>query len=202
MEAGAATAAPADFRLAPARPRIGEKAIKGVLFLAAMLSVLTTVGIVVALLGETPTFFAEVSIVDYLTGTQWTPLFANASFGVLPLITGTLLVTGIALLVATPLGLASAFYLSEYASPRVRRAVKPVELRERLSIVIVTHSMQQAARVSQMTAFLTVANAEGEGGPDGREQRTGRIVEYDRTDAIFTNPEDPRTEAYVSGKVG
>ncbi|MBA2430147.1 MAG: phosphate ABC transporter ATP-binding protein [Thermoleophilaceae bacterium] len=77
-----------------------------------------------------------------------------------------------------------------------------LELRERLSIVIVTHNMQQAARVSQMTAFLTVAEVGGAAGAAGREDRTGRIVEYAETETIFTNPQDSRTEAYVSGKVG
>ena len=71
-----------------------------------------------------------------------------------------------------------------------------LELRERYSIVIVTHNMQQAARVSDMTAFLTVELDAGE------KQRTGRVVEYDETEKIFTNPADPRTEAYVTGKVG
>jgi len=76
-----------------------------------------------------------------------------------------------------------------------------LELRERLSIVVVTHNMQQAARVSQTTAFLTVVGAEeGDDTPD--VERTGRIVELGETEKIFTNPEDPRTEAYVSGKVG
>ena len=70
-----------------------------------------------------------------------------------------------------------------------------LELKERYSIVIVTHNMQQAARVSDMTAFFTVDVGEG-------EHRTGRVVEYDETDKIFTNPADPRTEAYVTGKVG
>jgi phosphate transport system ATP-binding protein len=71
-----------------------------------------------------------------------------------------------------------------------------LELRERYSIVIVTHNMQQAARVSDMTAFLTVELSEGEA------QRPGRVVEYDESEKIFTNPGDPRTEAYVTGKVG
>jgi phosphate transport system ATP-binding protein len=70
-----------------------------------------------------------------------------------------------------------------------------LELKERYSIVIVTHNMQQAARVSDMTAFFTVELGES-------EHRTGRVVEYDETDKIFTNPADPRTEAYVTGKVG
>jgi phosphate transport system ATP-binding protein len=77
-----------------------------------------------------------------------------------------------------------------------------VELKDRLAIVVVTHNMQQAARVSQRTAFLTVAD-EPEGSRDGAEPlRSGRLVEYDETAKIFTNPDDPRTEAYVSGKVG
>jgi len=71
-----------------------------------------------------------------------------------------------------------------------------MELKERYSIVIVTHNMQQAARVSDMTAFFTVELDEGE------THRTGRVVEFDETEKIFTNPSDPRTEAYVTGKVG
>jgi phosphate transport system ATP-binding protein len=71
-----------------------------------------------------------------------------------------------------------------------------IELKENYSIVIVTHNMQQAARVSDMTAFFTVELDEGE------EHRTGRVVEFDDTEKIFTTPSDPRTEAYVTGKVG
>jgi phosphate transport system ATP-binding protein len=71
-----------------------------------------------------------------------------------------------------------------------------IELKENYSIVIVTHNMQQAARVSDMTAFFTVELDEGE------QHRTGRMVEFDETDKVFTNPSDPRTEAYVTGKVG
>jgi len=71
-----------------------------------------------------------------------------------------------------------------------------MELKENYSIVIVTHNMQQAARVSEMTAFFTVELDEGE------QHRTGRVVEYDKTEKIFTNPSDGRTEAYVTGKVG
>jgi phosphate transport system ATP-binding protein len=71
-----------------------------------------------------------------------------------------------------------------------------MELKKRYSIVIVTHNMQQAARVSDMTAFFTVELDEGE------KHRTGRVVEFDATEKIFTNPSDPRTEAYVTGKVG
>jgi phosphate transport system ATP-binding protein len=78
-----------------------------------------------------------------------------------------------------------------------------LELREQVSIVIVTHNMQQAARVSQMTAFITVMDEPAERDEDGREpRRAGRIVEYDETERIFTNPGDARTEAYVTGRVG
>ena len=109
-----------------ARRRWGEDVIKGVLALAAMLSVLTTVGIVLSLVRETVSFFGDVPVKEFLFGTEWAPLFSDASFGVIPLVTGTLLITGIALTVAVPLGLGAAIYLSEYASPRVRRTVKPV----------------------------------------------------------------------------
>jgi phosphate transport system permease protein len=108
------------------RKRRGEQVIKGLLFLAALLSVLTTTGIVVSLLEETISFFGDVGLGEFLTGTDWSPLFADPSFGVLPLVTGTLLVSAIALLVAIPVGLGAAVYLAEYASPRVRRTVKPV----------------------------------------------------------------------------
>lgn len=119
-------AAPGTSVLGAARPRYGERLIKLSLFLCAMLSVLTTVGIVASLLGETLRFFEEVGVIDFLTGTEWAPLFADPKYGVLPLVGGTLLITGIALLVAIPLGLGSAIYLSEYARPRVRKVLKPV----------------------------------------------------------------------------
>jgi phosphate transport system permease protein len=120
---GATPRAPA---LGVARRRHGEDAIKVVLFLAALISVLTTVGIVLSLVTETVAFFGDVGVWDFLTGTEWAPLFADPKYGVLPLIGGTLLVTAIALLVAIPLGLGAAIYLSEYARPRTRRIVKPV----------------------------------------------------------------------------
>ena len=112
--------------LGVARRRYGEDAIKGILLLAALISVLTTTGIVVSLLRETVVFFESVGIGEFLIGKDWSPVIKPQSFGVLPLVSGTFLITGIALLVAVPLGLGSAFYLSEYASPRVRRTLKPV----------------------------------------------------------------------------
>lgn len=93
---------------------------------AALLSVFVTVGIVVALLGPALAFFREVGVVEFLTGTRWAPRFADASYGVLPLVTGTVWTTVIALLVAVPFGLGAAVYLSEYAPARVRSVLKPV----------------------------------------------------------------------------
>ena len=103
-----------------------EWVIERVLFLCAALSVFTTVGIILVLAVETIGFLREVSVFEFLFGTEWTPLFANKSFGVLPLVAGTVLVSSIAMLVALPMGLLSAIYLSEYAPAQVRRAVKPV----------------------------------------------------------------------------
>jgi phosphate transport system permease protein len=103
-----------------------ERIIEWGLFGCALLSVGTTVGIIVVLAVETFGFLREVPIADFLFGTEWTPLFANPSFGVLPLVLGTLLVSGIAMLVALPMGLLGAVYLSEYADDRVRRIVKPL----------------------------------------------------------------------------
>jgi phosphate transport system permease protein len=103
-----------------------ERIIEWGLFGCALLSVGTTVGIIIVLAVETFGFLREVPIADFLFGTEWTPLFANPSFGVLPLVLGTLLVSGIAMLVALPMGLLGAVYLSEYADDRVRRIVKPL----------------------------------------------------------------------------
>jgi len=93
--------------------------------LAAFISVLTTTLIVISLIEETISFFGEVGIGDYLFGTEWAPLFEPASFGVLPLVLGTLVVSAVAMLVAVPLGLAAAIYLAEYARPAVRKIIKP-----------------------------------------------------------------------------
>jgi phosphate transport system permease protein len=103
-----------------------EFVIEWGLFLCALLSIGTTIGIIVVLTLETFQFLRQVPIVEFLTGTEWTPLFAVPRFGVLPLVTGTMLVSLIAMVVALPMGLLSAVYLSEYAGERVRRVVKPV----------------------------------------------------------------------------
>ena len=90
------------------------------------MSVATTVGIVIALFLPAIEFFEEISIADFLTGRNWAPLFEPASFGVLPLIAGTLVVTACAALVCVPFGLGAAIYLSEYAQRRTRRILKPI----------------------------------------------------------------------------
>jgi phosphate transport system permease protein len=103
-----------------------ERLIERALFLCAFVSIATTAGIIVVLAVETLAFLREVPLADFLFGTEWTPLFAIPRFGVLPLVAGTVLVSGVAMLVALPMGLLSAVYLSEYARPRTRRVVKPV----------------------------------------------------------------------------
>ena len=112
-------------RLRAQRKRWGEGVVKGALALCALVSIATTIGIVAALLEPSLEFFREVSIVDFLTGTDWAPLFEPARFGVLPLIVGTLSVTFWATVVAVPFGLGAAIFLSEYARPGVRKVLKP-----------------------------------------------------------------------------
>jgi phosphate transport system permease protein len=105
-----------------------EAAIKAILFAAAVVSILTTLAIVFSLLRETIAFFRDVPVADYLFGTKWTPQFSGdqQSFGVLPLIWGTLYLTGIGLIVAIPVGILSGVYLAEFAPRRVAKVVKPV----------------------------------------------------------------------------
>ena len=105
--------------------RWGEDGIKLLLLVCAAVSVVTTVGIVIALLQPAIEFFREVNFIDFITGTRWTPLFTPASFGVLPLVVSTLALTFWAALVFIPFGLGAAIYLSEYARPGVRKVVKP-----------------------------------------------------------------------------
>lgn len=103
-----------------------ERIIETVLFLAAASSVLVTIGIVSILVSESLPFFAKVSLKEFLTDTQWTPLFENAHYGILPLLSGTLLSTVIALSVAIPLGTVAAAFLSEYLRPSWRELLKPL----------------------------------------------------------------------------
>ena len=113
-------------RLARRRARVvRERTIELVLFLAALVSVFTTVGIVYILVKESVVFFTEVPIVKFLTDTQWTPLFDDAHFGIMVLLSGTLTSSAVALVIAIPLGTIIAIYLSEFAPFRVREVAKP-----------------------------------------------------------------------------
>lgn len=103
-----------------------EKIIEALLASAAVLTIITTAGIVWVLLSESFGFFKDVSIIDFLTDTQWTPLFADKHFGILPLVTGTLLTTLIAIVVALPIGITVAIYLNEYAPKPFRGIIKPL----------------------------------------------------------------------------
>ena len=153
----------------------------GFLVVAAGVSILTTIGIVVSLLLPAIQFFREVSITEFLTGTSWTPRFQDPTFGVLPLITGTMWTTAIALSVSIPIGLGAAIYLSEYASTRTRKVFKPtlellagvpsvvyglfavtfvgpVVLKEWLGIEVATFSVLAAGLVLGVMIIPTVAS--------------------------------------------
>ncbi|KAF1728137.1 phosphate ABC transporter permease subunit PstC [Pseudoxanthomonas mexicana] len=107
------------------RRRAMDRSMRVILFLAATVSVLVTAGIIYVLLSESIQFFAQVSIWDFLTDTQWTPVFEDKHFGIITLLSGTLMSTLIALLIAAPAGTILAVYLSEFARPRVREVIKP-----------------------------------------------------------------------------
>jgi len=108
------------------RQKLRESVIEALLFMAAASSVLITVSILTVLVFESWTFFQVVPLVTFLTDTMWTPLFADPRFGILPLLSGTLLTTFVALCVAGPLGLTAAIYLSEFASSGTRETLKPI----------------------------------------------------------------------------
>ncbi|MBL8529841.1 MAG: phosphate ABC transporter permease subunit PstC [Burkholderiales bacterium] len=108
-----------------ASTRIKEKLIETALFFAALSSVLTTIAIVVVLVEESLLFFEHVPIWDFISGTEWTPLFDNPKYGILPLLMGTLVTSSIALCVAVPMGTIIAIYLSEFAGFRAREIAKP-----------------------------------------------------------------------------
>ncbi|MDQ2096307.1 MAG: phosphate ABC transporter permease subunit PstC [Tychonema bourrellyi B0820] len=102
-----------------------EGAIAFLLFLAAFSSVVTTFAILYILVSESLGFFQKVSLVEFLTGTEWTPLFSEPRYGILPLISGTLVIAGVSMMVAIPMGTIIAIYLSEFADSRVREVMKP-----------------------------------------------------------------------------
>jgi phosphate transport system permease protein len=119
------------------RRRVTDRLVRSMLFAAASVSVFVTAGIVYILLSESAVFFSHVSLFEFLTDTQWTPLFTNARYGILPLLSGTVVVAGIALLVAIPAGTTLAIYLSEYAPAPVRETIKPLlELLEGVPTVV------------------------------------------------------------------
>jgi phosphate transport system permease protein len=123
---GPGPAAPDLSSVARRRRRPADLVARGLLLACASVSVITTLGIVVSLTEPAVEFFSKVSIWRFLTGKDWSPLFEPASYGVRPLLVGTLVITTIALLVAVPLGLGAAVYLSEYAGERAKRILKPV----------------------------------------------------------------------------
>lgn len=112
--------------------KLKEQVIESLLFLSALVSIATTVGIIVVLFTESVysfngdrAFFQQVSPLEFFFGTKWSPQFSEKHFGVLPLLVGTLLIAGIAAVTGLPVGMLGAIYLSEYATPRVRRTIKP-----------------------------------------------------------------------------
>jgi phosphate transport system permease protein len=120
------SAQPSRLTARPQLRHVRERIVESLLFMAALSSVLITVGIVGVLVYESASFFKVVPISDFLTDTQWTPLFDDAHYGILPLMAGTLVTTAIALVVAIPLGTITAIWLSEYATHRTREIVKPL----------------------------------------------------------------------------
>lgn len=107
------------------RFRYGERAIEALLFLAAALAIAIVVGILYVVISQSVQFFAQVSIIEFVTSTVWTPTFDNPRYGIAPLLTGTFMSTLVALAVAVPLGLIVAIYLSEFADARAREMIKP-----------------------------------------------------------------------------
>ena len=125
-QAGAPRAERANTLHQPLARAIRERLIEAPLILAALVSILTTAGIVAVLAFETYEFFTVVPLWDFLTDTQWTPLFSDKHFGIIVLLSATFTTSFGAMVVAIPLGLLAAIYLSEYAHPRARRAIKPI----------------------------------------------------------------------------
>ena len=100
--------------------------VKWLFFCCAIVSILTTIGILITLIYQAMSFFSEISLWDFLTGTRWTPILKPRAYGVLPLLSGTVMVTVIAALVALPIGLMTAIFLSEYAPEKIRKIIKPL----------------------------------------------------------------------------
>jgi phosphate transport system permease protein len=142
--------------------KVKEKIIERVLLLCSLITIFTTIGIIGVLIFETINFFREVSIIDFITDTEWTPLFSQKRFGISPLLTGTFLTTIIAMFVAVPLGLTISIYLSEYAPRQLRSVVKPVlEILAAVptvvygyfALVFVTPLLQQVLPADSLSGF-------------------------------------------------
>ncbi len=123
--------APAQLTISPRlakniRRNVKERIIELILMLAALVAVATTFAIVGVLLYESLSFFKTVSVIEFFTDTQWTPLFEDAHYGIMPLVSGTLTTSAIALAVAVPIGTISAIFLSEFASHKTRETIKPI----------------------------------------------------------------------------
>lgn len=108
-----------------ARMKLSDTIAKNIFLFCAMISIFTTIGIVLSLIIDSSGFFQKVSLKEFLTGTEWTPLFADPRFGVLPLVAGTAIITVTSALISLPIGLLTAIYLSEYAPPKARAFIKP-----------------------------------------------------------------------------
>jgi len=108
------------------RMKLSNTVARNILFLFASITILTTLGIIISLLRDSIGFFAEIPIKDFLLGRVWTPLFNDPQFGVLPLVSGTVLITFVSGLISIPIGLFTAIYLSEYANRKVRKVIKPI----------------------------------------------------------------------------
>jgi phosphate transport system permease protein len=137
------------------RLRFGERAMEGVLFAAAVMAIAIVAGILYVVVTQAAAFFGQVSVVEFLTSTTWSPTFDNPQYGIAPLLTGTFMATVVALSVAVPLGLLVAIYLSEFAGGRTRETIKPtLELLAAVPTVVygyfallfVTPLLQQALR--------------------------------------------------------
>ncbi len=138
------------------RRRTGERAVKGVLLACGIVSIATTIGIILSLAFETFEFFRKVPILDFLTGTEWAPTLGNPpKFGVLPLVSATMLIAGIAIVVAVPLGIGSAIYLSEYAKPRARKILKPMlEVLAGIPTVVLGYFALNFVSLSLLKSFI------------------------------------------------
>lgn len=108
-----------------ARMKLSDTFARNILLFCAMISIFTTIGIILTLVIDSSGFFKNVSLKEFLTGTEWTPLFADPKFGVLPLVAGTVIITVTSAIISIPMGLFTAIYLSEYAPPKARQIIKP-----------------------------------------------------------------------------